>query len=119
MGAQPDARIIDRLSIGGKDDDRALGADNWMKKTLSGTLAYEPRKTFEEIIDNFCCRYDVTEKQLASPSRHRLLSRIRAESALAASKTGAASISEVARRFGRSQPTLSRAVGQLRKHHKL
>lgn len=115
MGEQPNVDIGDRLRTGSKLDSRTLGADSWLEDLVITKPAPGPLKNLEFVIDDFCRRYGVTAEQLASPSREHFLSQVRAEIALTASSTGSASISEVARRFGRSQPTLSRAVSRLRK----
>jgi len=74
-------------------------------------LTTEP---LDELIRKTCLRYSISKPELQSTSRARNLAAIRAEIALAAVEKQIATVSAVARRFGRSQPSISRAMNRLR-----
>jgi tellurite resistance protein len=74
-----------------------------------------PTMSLDAIVAAACRKHAVGEEQLASSSRNRKHAAIRAEIALSAIEQRAATLGEVARRFGRAQSGLSRAVGKLRR----
>ena len=114
MGQTPDPDMVRRLQSGSKTDDRVLGTDQWLTQVLGDVADPLEQRSLDELVSDTCASHGIDEPQLASPSRARHLAAIRAEIALAATTNGIASISEVARRFGRAQPTLSRAMCRLR-----
>lgn len=61
-----------------------------------------PRTSFEEIVESICGRSGVDLAQLSGPSRQRDISRVRAEIACEAIRTGAANLSTIGRRLNRS-----------------
>lgn len=107
-------RGLDQLSQISPSDDQLIGDDAWKSKTLSTQASSRPARSLDELVEQVCEEYDVAEEQLQSRSRRRLYSAIRAEIALVAVDEGVATISEVARRFGRAHSGLSRAVNRLR-----
>ncbi len=111
--AQPEDTI--RLLRNGDDDDsRVLGDDGWRREVLATAGAQPATTSLDDLVRVICNEYGVTEADLASRSRARAYSRIRARIALDASELGVATVTEVSRRFGRSQPGLSRAMNRLR-----
>ena len=114
MGGQPSDRIVQLLRDGAADDDRILGNDEWIQSVTKNADMTIPHQTLTEIVRDACQRHDVTEAMLASRSRSRRNSAIRAEIALAATESGCASVTEVASRFGRAHSGLSRAMNRLR-----
>ena len=102
------------LRNGAPDDERILGDDKWMRSVLDESDAAIRHRTLDDIVLDACQRYDVTEAMLASRSRSRRLSSIRAEIALTATGHGRATVTEVAQRFGRAHSGLSRAMNRLR-----
>jgi REP element-mobilizing transposase RayT len=102
---------LDRISA---SDDQLIGDDEWKSETLSKLPPRRQSRSLDELIQQACETHEVTEDQLRSRSRCRLHSAIRAEIAFAAVDEGIATITEVARRFGRAHSGLSRAVNRLR-----
>lgn len=109
-----DESITCLLRQGSDRDDRALGSDNWLSQVEHVISQPSAGMTLDELIMKHCALYTIEEAALRSHSRMRLLAQIRAEIALEATENGIATITEVARRFGRSQPALSRAIRRLR-----
>lgn len=105
---------LEQLGKISPSDDQALGDDAWKAETLGSASSIRPARSLDELVEHVCKIYDVSEDQLRSPSRARRLSAIRAEIALAAADEGVATISEVARRFGRAHSGLSRTINRLR-----
>ena len=71
-------------------------------------------ETLDQLIKRVCALHGVTEYELAAPSRARKLASIRTDIACEAVERRIATVSEVARRFHRSQPALSRAMNRRR-----
>lgn len=67
-----------------------------------------------ELIIEVCQRHQVSEAMLASRCRSRKHATIRAEIALQATEQNIATLSEIARRFGRAHSGLSRTLNRLR-----
>jgi chromosomal replication initiation ATPase DnaA len=87
---------------------------------VTGSREEKARPTsLDQIIESVCEKYGVTEQELDSASRKRTLTRVGAEIGFIARETGVATITEVARRFGRSQAGLSRAITNCAKTIKL
>ena len=107
--------MTELLRTGRSDDARVLGEDSWSNAVADKFVPHKDTIELDELIRRICQRRDVTVKELCSPSRERRLTEIRAEIALVASENGIATISEVARLFGRSQPVISRSVWRLKK----
>jgi chromosomal replication initiation ATPase DnaA len=95
------------------DDHRTLGDDGWVKEVLEDSDHKLEIESLDELIVRVCQQNDVTEAQLASRSRSHTNAKLRAEIALVATKYGIASVTEIARRFRRSQPVISRAMNRL------
>jgi DNA-binding transcriptional ArsR family regulator len=117
MGKQQSTSVIKLLRVGFEKDDRVLGDDNWRSEILNKLEQKSERrsKSLDEIVHEKCGEHGVTETELGSPSRARRFVRIRAEIALEATENGAASLTKIAERFGRSQPALSRTLRKLRR----
>ena len=109
--APPDTELK-KPSIGG-NDDRVLREDTWLKTVVGadGTTVATP--SLQDIITAACSAHQVEEAALALPRGPHEHARIRAEIALRAADTGAASISEVARHFNRTQSALSLPIKRL------
>jgi putative transposase len=114
MGDPQGQSTISLLRVGNDDDSRALGDDGWLQMQLGSLEAQPEWQSLDELVEDICARHNIAEAELRSKSRGRRHARIRAEIALAAIESGTAAVSEVARRFGRSQPTLSRSMHRLR-----
>ena len=110
-------RTVTRQSLrdGAGDDNRILGDDGFLD-SLGGELRKSSiHANLKELTLEICRKYDVSEAMLASVSRDRKYSRIRAEIGLVAIETGIATNAEVARRFNRCQSGMCRAINVLRK----
>lgn len=114
MGQPQPGTVIKSLRQGGETDGRALGDDDWQREVLERLDTCHAPTSLDELVATICQQHRVTEVQLASSSRARRYSAIRAEIALAATARQVATVTDVARRFGRSQPGLSRAMNRLR-----
>jgi REP-associated tyrosine transposase len=114
MTAQPTDTTLQLLRNGISEDDRILGDDSWTKDVLASRHSPVTHRNFDDLVQDTCRRYRITESALASRSRSRLNSNIRAEIALAATNQGIATVTEVAKRFGRAHSGLSRALNRLR-----
>ena len=102
------------LRQGSDRDHRALGPDDWLSQIENTIYSPRPKVTLDKLIEKHCALRNVKEAELYSKSRARNLARIRAAIAIDATTNGIATISDVAWRFGRSQPALSRTIKQLR-----
>ena len=118
MAQLPSEKTIKMLRQGSPGDERLLGDDRWVHSVLTEFDAIDKHGNLDKIIDDACQRHDVTEAMLASPSRSRRHSRIRAEIAIAATEKRCATVTEVAKRFGRAHSGLSRAMNRLRDQNK-
>jgi REP element-mobilizing transposase RayT/DNA-binding transcriptional ArsR family regulator len=106
--------VMEEFRASPNQDDRVLGDDGFLASMARAERSVPAIETLDQIVLNACRRHCVTEADLASPSLSRLYARIRAEIALEALERGVSSVTEVARRFGRSQPSLSRTMSRLR-----
>jgi REP element-mobilizing transposase RayT len=90
---------------------RVLGDDAFVERALeqAGEQAGNP-PSVEAIIDAVAGEFGVAPAALTEPSRARCLSEARGLAGLIARETGAAGLSELARRFGRDQSNISRAA---------
>lgn len=102
----------ERLSHGG-DDDRVLGKNSWLVSILGDEYTGAPKQSLQEIIASVCAAHQVDEATLAAPRGPHRYSAIRAQIAKEAADQGVATISEVARRFNRSQSAISQAIQSL------
>ncbi len=109
----------DQLRRGSKTDDRLLGDDTWLTKILANESRSAAPQTLDEIVSTVCEAHNLDEKSLSLPRGSHLHSEIRAKIAIQAVDNGVASISEVARRFNRSQSALSQVMRRLRRKKNL
>lgn len=104
------------LRAGCKRDSRHIGSDDWLEKSKTVEPRVGAQKSLDEIIVEHCRNHAVTEAELRSTSRSHKLAAVRAEIASDAVAVQSATITEVANRFGRTQPALSRAMRRLKIH---
>ena len=71
----------------------------------------------DDLVARIAVQYGLTVEILCSPSRARPVARVRAIVAWQAQVSGVATLSDVARRFGRSPAAMSLAVSGLRRAH--
>ena len=90
---------------------RLLGDDAFIERAMeqAGERPDSP-PSLDAIIEVAAGEFGVAAADLADPSRARLLSSARGLAGLIARDTGAASLTEIARHFGRDQSNISRAV---------
>ncbi|MCC7329968.1 MAG: transposase [Gammaproteobacteria bacterium] len=115
MAADADEAGRHALCNGRDDDPRILGDDQFARTACDQATPVGARQDLNELVRATCERYGVSDADLAVPSRNRLHARVRAEIARAAIDGRAATLTEVARRFGRSPSALCRRVSQLRR----
>ena len=104
--------VSEQLDTLTPSDDQLIGDDNWKAQADEAG----PTRSLDELVAEVCDRFNVTKAQLQSKSRKRLYSAARAQITLAAVDEGVATMTEVARLFGRAHSGLSRAVNRLRDH---
>ena len=114
VGEQQPLSVVEQIRDGITSDDVSIRDDTWLNEVLRRASERPEFESLEELINEVCRRNGVTEAQLASGSRSQSHARLRAEIALIATDFGIATMTEIARRFGRSLPVVSRAVGKLR-----
>lgn len=109
------ARVDDRAQLGPRlERDRILGDDRFRRriqrqqKRRAGAVP-----ALDQIVAHVCRAYGLTESELLSPRRLRRPAQARAVIGLIATETGAATLTEVASRFGRDIATLSISMRRL------
>lgn len=108
------AEDLEQLGSLSPSDDQLIGDDDWKTETLRRHTTKVVTRSLDDLVMELCDSFGVTEHQLRSKSRDRRYSIVRTEIALAAVDEGIATITEVARRFGRAHSGLSRSVNRLR-----
>ena len=116
MQVDGQASVWRELREGVDNDSRVLGDDRVLASLFPTVTQSAGTQSLDELVQDFCQKYDVTETELASTSRERKYSRIRAEIGLAALEAGVATIAELAKCFNRSQSGVSRSISRLRKN---
>lgn len=114
MSLPTSASMIQLLRGGNESDERLLGEDAWRETVASGVVQAPKFKDIDDLIKEFCNRHSITEAELASTSRSRKNSEFRARLAIEATEQLLATVTEIARRFGRAHSGLSRAMTRLR-----
>ncbi len=92
------------------NDTRILGSNDFAAKVLGDSWRPRSRKTLEQLIDEACLQFAITESALLSPSVQRHLTRARAWIAHQAITLRIASLSAVARHFNRSEAALRQSI---------
>jgi REP element-mobilizing transposase RayT len=98
------------LSECNPSDRRILGSDDFAAKLLGAAWKPRSRKQLTELIDEACQQFSVTEQALQSTSSQRHLTKARAWITHQAITLQIASLSEVARRFHRTEAALRHSV---------
>lgn len=96
------------------DSPRPLSPPNTSSASPPDAERVETGMDLETLIDQVATRYGVTRQELESRSKQRRFTEARAEIARQAQDMGIATISDVARKFGRAAATMSRCVARLR-----
>jgi REP element-mobilizing transposase RayT len=97
------------------DTAREVLAERVVDDVFSVATGRRPGRTVDEIIATVCRRADVREEHLAEPGKNRILSRLRAEIAVTATLEGAATFTEIARRFNRDLSSITKAATRWRR----
>jgi len=109
IGAEPDSQ----LSRGRADDPRVLGDDRFVEATAA--LAGAPAaSTIDALISHLCLQYGASLAALHGPGRRRDIARLRALVVHHALVRRLATVSQLARRFGRSPSTLTESLAHYR-----
>jgi putative transposase len=92
------------------DDRRILGSDRFLTRVLGPSWKPRPRQTLQELIEEACQQFGVSDALLFSPSRLRQVTRVRAWIAHQALLRRIASLAAVARALGRNESSLRDSV---------
>lgn len=92
------------------NDLRILGSDDFAARLLGAAWRPRSHKTLAMLIDEACAEFGVNRDALFAASRARHLTRIRAGIAHQAVTLRIATLSEVARQFGRTESSLRESV---------
>jgi len=92
-------------------DRRILGSESFSRSLLH-TPPSIAQPSLDEITAHTCAACEVGEEALASASRERRYAEVRAQIAWHAMRSGVATLAQVARRYNRNEPVLSRAVSR-------
>ncbi len=114
MGKAPPPALAEAAGAAGRvlgDDDFASNA---LRQAGEAEIAVGRRPGVEALLAAVAAAYDVAPPMLAGPSRVRVLAEARGVAGLLARQTGAASQAELARRFGRNESSLTRAIQHVR-----
>lgn len=109
-------RVDNGLAMGRSDEPRVLGSDRFLERVKERRLPRSVR-TLDSMIDVLCRRHGVDAAELSTPGRRRDLARLRAMLAYHAVTLRIATLSDLARRFGRNVSTLCESVEYHRRVH--
>lgn len=91
-------------------DRRILGSDDFAARLLNTAWQPRTRRTLDQLLEEACQQWSVSQETLRSPSRHRQLTYIRAWIAHQAITQRIATLSHVARSLNRSEASLRESV---------
>lgn len=95
-----------------RDQARILGGDAFVAKVIGPKCQLRSRKSLDDLIGECCERFQLTPLALASASRSRHLAAARAWIGHEAVAGQVASVSEVARRLGRSESAIRQIMNR-------
>lgn len=107
-------QVPEELKTGVEKDERLAGDEQFVQAFMGITAVESPGRSFDQIISEYCRQHSVSEIELAAPRRTRATARHRAILATQVIQEGAATLAEVARRFKRSDASLSQAISRLK-----
>jgi len=93
-----------------REHGQILGGDAFVARVMASRLQRRLEKTLEELVTECSQRFNIAPEALVSPGRDRALAAARAWIAHEAVSGRVASISEVARRLGRSETAIRRLM---------
>jgi hypothetical protein len=100
----------------GKEEARVLGTDQFVERSLRAAGQAERRPPqLERVIEAVCEGLQVRQQDLARVGRDRQAARARAIIGWLTLRTGAGTLTEVGKRFGRDISTMSRQVAEIEK----
>jgi hypothetical protein len=109
MAIEPGDEEVDRVRNGWPEDaSRTAQASRTCVRSSTGPP--RSRRSLDEIINSELARRGISFADLTGPGKHRILSAARAEIARQALNEGVATLSELASKFNRSLPALSRLI---------
>jgi REP element-mobilizing transposase RayT len=94
------------------DNSQVLGDDEFLARVAAATGCAGPRKSLDGLLAECCERFSVTALELESPNRGGRLSAARAWLTHQAIAGRAATITEIARRLGRTDTAIRRLMGR-------
>ena len=109
-----DAAAGDQLLEGHSDDSRVLGDDRFLSRIDGAASPRRSAESLEDLIERYCQRFAVDPGELASQSKRRRLSQLRALIAHEAVAQKTAGLSAVALRFERDESSLRKSVERYR-----
>ena len=115
MSEKPDSALEEGLENGSEDDPRLASSSVLDPPIDALPVSHRAYRTLDEIVATTCEVYGIRETALRSAGRSRRYAAIRTEIAAFALDEGAASLSEVARRFRRCESVLCRALSRFRR----
>lgn len=92
----------------GSEDGRILGDDKFARKALKPAKVVAKPVTLNQLVKRVCKEEGVKESELTNASRARAESQIRQTITYLAMELGVASLTDMAKRFGRDLTTMSR-----------
>jgi hypothetical protein len=109
IGARPNCE----LTVGRSDEPRVLGSDRFLE-SIKNARRHRDRTPLEILIAHVCREMAVDAADLRQPGRRRDLARVRSMIVHHALERQIATLSEIARHFGRSASTLCESL----QHHR-
>ncbi len=107
-----EARSCNGFDRGGNVDDRVVGDDRFLEQVMERAVQPAPLslRSLDDVVASVCEAHGIREVELIDRTRTRRYAKIRAEIAKKAIEMGVATLSQVARRFGRSDAVICRSV---------
>ncbi len=106
--------VPEELKAGVATDERVAGDEQFVHALKNTSIVERPKRNLDQIISENCQKYSVTEAELTAPRRTRATARLRTIIASQAIQEGVATLAEIARRFKRSDASLSQAISRLK-----
>ncbi len=100
----------DGFERGEDPDQRVIGDDGFLARVLERPVSQARFSTLDEVVAAVCGEHDIRGAQLKDATWNRRFAKIRAEIAKLANEARVATLSEVARRFGRSDAVICRSI---------
>ncbi len=115
MSEEPDSALEEALENGSEDDPRLASGSVLDPPIDAPPDSLRANRTLDDIVATACEAHGIRDAALRSEGRSRRYAAIRTAIAAVALDEGAASLTEVARRFGRCESVLCRALSRSRR----